>query len=59
MVGDMIAIGNMIVVIVGSSAVECRTRHQVSLGSNPPFATVLKIGHFQFLHDAEFTQLYK
>ena len=30
----------------GSSVVECQTRKQVSLGSNPPFATVSKIGHF-------------
>ena len=34
----------------GSSVVECRTRNQVSPGSNPPFATVSKIGHFRSLH---------
>ena len=30
----------------GGSVVECQTHKQVSLGSNPPFATVSKIGHF-------------
>ena len=34
-----------------SSAVERRTRNQVSPGSNPPFPTVSKIGHFRSLHD--------
>ena len=34
----------------GSSVVECRTRNQVSPGSNPPFATVSKIEHFRSLH---------
>ena len=34
------------------SAVECQTRNRVSPGWNPPFATVLKIGHFRSLHDA-------
>ena len=34
----------------GSSAVECRTRNQESPGSNPPFATVSKIGHFRSVH---------
>ena len=33
-----------------SSVVECR--NQVSPGSNPPFATVSKIGHFRSIHDA-------
>ena len=32
----------------GSSAVECRTCNQVNPGSNPPFATVSKIGTFSF-----------
>ena len=36
----------------GNSAVECRTRNQLSPGSNSPFATVSKIGHFRSLHDA-------
>ena len=31
------------------SAVECRTRNQVSPGSNP-LSSVSKIGHFSFLH---------
>ena len=35
-----------------SSAVECRTRNRVSSGSNTPFATVSKFGHFRSLHDA-------
>ena len=30
----------------GSSAVECRTRNQVSPGSNRPFATISEIGIF-------------
>ena len=34
----------------GSSAVECRTRKQVSPGSNPLFATFSKIGHFRSLY---------
>ena len=33
-----------------SSAVERRTRNQVSPGSNPLFATVSKIGNFRSLH---------
>ena len=43
----------------GSSVVEWRTRNQVSPGLNPPYATVLKFGHFHSLHDASVTQLYK
>ena len=34
----------------GSSPVECRTRKQVSPGSNPLFVTISKIGHFRSLH---------
>ena len=34
----------------GSSVVEYRTRNQVNPGSNPPFSTVSKIGHFRSLH---------
>ena len=34
------------------SVVECRARNRESLGSNPPFATVSKFGHFNFLHNA-------
>ena len=33
----------------GSSAGECRTCHPESPGSNPPFATVSKFGHFRSL----------
>ena len=36
----------------GSSVVESRTRNRESPGSNPPFATVSKFGHFRSLHDA-------
>ena len=36
----------------GSSAVECRTRNQVSPDSNTTSATILKFGHFRSLHDA-------
>ena len=36
----------------GSSKVECRTRNRESPGSNPPFATVSKFGHFRSHHDA-------
>ena len=36
----------------GKSAVECRTRNQESLGSNPRFATVSKFWHFSSLHNA-------
>ena len=36
----------------GSSVVECRTRNQVSLCVNPPFATVSKFGHFYSLNNA-------
>ena len=36
----------------GSLAVECRTRNRESQGSNPPFATVSKFGHFRSLLDA-------
>ena len=32
--------------------VECRTRGRESPGSNTPFATVSKFGHFRSLHDA-------
>ena len=35
-----------------SSAVECRTRNRGGPGSNTPFATVSKFGHFCSLHDA-------
>ena len=35
----------------GSSEVECRTRNRDSPGLTPPFATVLKFGHFHSLHD--------
>ena len=35
----------------GSSVVECQTSSRESPGSNPPFATVLKFGHFHSLHD--------
>ena len=35
-----------------SSVVECRTRNQERPGSNPPFATVLKFGHFRSLRNA-------
>ena len=34
---------------------ECWTRNLDSSVSNPPFATVLKFGHFLSLHDAQFT----
>ena len=34
----------------GSSGVECRTHNRESPGSNPPFATVSKLGHFCSLH---------
>ena len=34
----------------GSSALECRTHNQESPGSNLPFATVSKFGHFRSLH---------
>ena len=33
----------------GSSLIECRARNRESPGSNPPFATVLKFGHFRSL----------
>ena len=41
-----------------SSAVERRTRNQVSLGSNTPFATVSKFGHFVVSTMPQFAQLY-
>ena len=34
----------------GSSVVECRTRNQVSPGSNRSLSTVSKIGHFRSRH---------
>ena len=34
----------------GSSAVECRTRNQVSPGSNPPLLPFRRFGHFRSLH---------
>ena len=34
------------------SVVECRTHNRDSPGLNPPFANVLKFGHFRSLHDA-------
>ena len=34
----------------GSSVVECRTRNQVSPGSNPYLLPFRKIGHFRSLH---------
>ena len=42
----------MCIVERGSSAVECPTHNRESSGSNPPFAAVLKLGHFRSLHDA-------
>ena len=36
----------------GSSVVGCRTRSLENPGSDPPFATVSKFGHFRSLHDA-------
>ena len=36
----------------GSSAVKCRTHNREIPGSNPPFATVSKFGHFRSLNDA-------
>ena len=35
----------------GNSNVECLIRNRENSGSNPPFATVLKFGHFRLLHD--------
>ena len=35
----------------GISVVECWTRNQMNVGSNPTIATVSKIGHFRSLHD--------
>ena len=37
--------------VSGSSPVECQTCNRESPGSNPPFATVSKFGHFRYLHD--------
>ena len=34
----------------GSSVVECRTRNRECSGSNPPFGTISKFGHFRSLH---------
>ena len=36
----------------GSSAVECRTRNQVSPGSNPPLLPFRRLGIFVFSIDA-------
>ena len=36
----------------GSSAVECRTRNQVSPGSNPPLLPFLRVGIFVLSIDA-------
>ena len=35
----------------GSSVVDCRTRNRESSGSNHPFGTVSKFGHFRSLHN--------
>ena len=43
-----------VLVELGRSVAEGRTRNQVSPGSYPPFATVSNIGHFRSLHDAPF-----
>ena len=42
---------NVLFMECGGSAVECRTRNRDSPGSNPPFVTVWKFGHFRSLHD--------
>ena len=36
----------------GRSVVKCRTHNRDSPGVNPPFANILKFGHFRSLHDA-------
>ena len=36
----------------GRSVVKCLTHNRDSPGLNPPFANVLKFGHFCSLHDA-------
>ena len=36
----------------GRSVVKCRTRNRYIPCLNPPFANVLKFGHFRSLHDA-------
>ena len=43
----------------GSSAVEYRPRNRERPGSNAPFATVLKLGHFRSTTTPQFTQMYK
>ena len=40
---------NLVDNMVSYFAVECRTRNQVSPGSNTPFATISKIVHFRSL----------
>ena len=46
--------GNMCTFLIverGSSVVECRTCNRENPGSNPPFASISKLGHFRSLHD--------
>ena len=38
--------------LCGSSAVECRTPNRESPGSNPPFDSVSKFGHFRSIQDS-------
>ena len=42
-----------------SSAVECRTRNQVSPSSNPSLLPFQRLGIFVLSIDAQLTQLYK
>ena len=43
----------------GRSVVECRTRTQVSTGSNPPLLPFRRLGIFVLSIDAQLTRLYK
>ena len=48
--------GALLLVERGSSAVECRTRNQVSPGSNPPMLPFRRLGIFLML---QLNQLHK